>query len=40
IDSIVKETKLSVQEVLSALFELEMMDLIKQIVSNYYIISK
>ena len=40
IDSIVNETKLSVQEVLSALFELEMMDLIKQVVSNYYIVSK
>lgn len=40
IDSIIKETKLSVQEALSALFELEVAGLIRQVISNYYIISK
>ena len=40
IDSIIYETKLSVQEVLSILFELELDGLIRQVVSNYYIISK
>lgn len=40
IDSIVNETKLSVQEVLSTLFELELAGYIRQVVSNYYIISK
>lgn len=40
IDSIINETKLSVQEVLSTLFELELAGQIRQVVSNYYIISK
>ena len=40
IDSIIKETKLSVQEVLSTLFELEVSGLITQVISNYYIVSK
>lgn len=40
IDSIIHETKLSVQEVLSILFELELSGKIRQVVSNYYIISK
>lgn len=40
IDSIIREARLSVQEVLSILFELEMMELVKQIIPNYYMISK
>lgn len=38
IDTIIKETKLPVQEVLSILFTLELGEHIKQIVKNYYII--
>lgn len=40
IDIIIRETGFSVQETLSILFELEMKELAKQIIPNYYMISK